>query len=534
MTLGMDTLLESPVARHQAGPSEFRLPVDPIAATQLVRAIQDAVDTSRCTVLGQNWWLLIRNEIYYSISREVAKFFNAIVGKPGYEGRVYSGQRRSLPREFAVIRGAERSALFGSQDVSVDDLKGGVAFCEVPGDYTQFIDGLAVNCFLDPLMELMLEHANRTGPLTKLCRFQPRVTAVDKLVEPLYFFHNSSAGMLGGTDVFADFCQTIYEVNRYLYQRDIPVVVNPSTLVQQLREILSYQNAFVDIFDEIEPRLVFVQNFGNVEKLGAISAAKRLGIRTVDIQHGIQENTSMYNCHPAHCDDGSYVYPEVLWCWGQITTEALQLEQSRQPVPWKLAVEGGHPWKSLVNRQGSRLRLAKLKRQLPADRPVALYCHDPALINHQSVIGLLPGEIFEAIRDSADDIFWLVRLHPRAAHLIGEVQDFCNAHRLFNVEVEHSSTLLTEQVMEAADVLLTKFSVSALEAMSVGLPVVSHSWIGEVTFENYRDHPLLSFALEPADIIKAIHEAKRSAEPFRYVNTDTDESVRTFFSLLDR
>lgn len=530
----MDTLSERPAENREAGPSDFRLPVDPIAATQLVRAIQNAVDTSRCKVLGQNWWLLVRNEIYYSISREVAKFFNAIVSKPGYEGRVYSGQRRSLQREFAVIPGAERSALFGSQGVAIGDLKGGVAFCEVPGDYTQFIDGLAVNCFSDPLMELMVEHTNRTGPLTKLCRFQPRVTAVDKLVEPFYFFHNSSACMLRSADVFADFYRTIYDVNRYLYREDIPVIVNPSALVQQLREILSYQNAFVDIFDDIEPRMVFVQNFGNVEKLGAISAAKRLGIRTVDIQHGIQENTSMYNCHPAHCDDGHYVYPDVLWCWGQITTEALQLEQSRRSVPWKQAVEGGHPWKALVNRQGSRLRLAKLRRQLPEDKTIALYCHDPALINHHSVIGLLPGEIFEAIRDSADDIVWLVRLHPRAAHLIREMQDFFTAHRLFNVEVEHSSTLLTEQVMEAADVLLTKFSVSALEAMSVGLPVVSHSWIGEVTFENYRNHPLLSFALEPSDIIAAIHAAKRSEAPFHYVNTDTNASKQVFFSLLDQ
>ena len=54
-------------------PSTFTLPIDPIAATLLVRRVQDAVDSSNCHVLGTNLWIIIRNEIYYSISREVGK-----------------------------------------------------------------------------------------------------------------------------------------------------------------------------------------------------------------------------------------------------------------------------------------------------------------------------------------------------------------------------------------------------------------------------------------------------------------------------
>jgi hypothetical protein len=522
-------------------PEKFSLPIDPIAATLLVRQVQDAVDSSNCHVLGTNLWILIRNEIYYSISREVGSFFDAMIGKPGFSGRVYSGQPLAVPQTFRLMEGAKRSALICGDGRRAEDLKGGVIFCEVPADYTQFIDGFAVNCFADSMIELMRKHESVTGALTKLCRLQPRMATVQKLVDPSYFFHNSSAELSKNINALKAFRNTVFEVNRFFYKNNIQIVIDSAKLEQQVREIVSYRSAFVDIFEELEPRMVFVQNFSNIEKFGALFAARDLGVKTVDIQHGIQEHTSMYNCHPAHCADGTYLYPDVLWCWGGISRDALVKEQSKRPVPWKTAMEGGYPWKQLVRDMSSTIRLAKLRERLPKDRRIALYCHDPALINSQRVIGLLPGEIFDAIQNSKPDIFWLVRFHPRALHLLKDFGDFCAVHDITNVEFELSSMMPIEQVLDAADVLLTKFSVSALEAMSVGVPVVSHSWIGEVTFDAYRDHPLLSFASEPQDIISHVkkarradpkHAGRRTDKPFNYVNADTKHSEQAFLSLL--
>ena len=532
----------APLILTNGTPAAFKLPIDPIAATLLVRRVQDAVDTSNCHVLGTNMWIIIRNEIYYSISREVGKFFDAMIGKPGFSGRVYSGQPLAVPQTFRLMEGSKRSALICGDARRAQDLKGGVIFCEVPADYTQFIDGFAVNCFADSVIELMRKHEEATGVLTKLCRLQPRMATVQKLVDPAYFFHNSSAELAKTPNALKSFRNTVFEVNKFFYQNGINIVIDSPKLEQQIREIISYRNAFVDIYEELEPKAVFVQNFSNIEKFGALFAARDMGIRTVDIQHGIQEHTSMYNCHPSHCGDGTYLYPEVLWCWGELTKNALLQEQRQRSVPWKTAVEGGYPWKRLVKELSSSIRLNKLREKLPADRKIALYCHDPALINSQRVVGLLPGEIFDAIQNSGKDIFWLVRFHPRALHLLKDFGEFCAVHDMTNVEFELSSTMPIEQVMDAADVLLTKFSVSALEAMSVGLPVISHSWIGEVTFNAYKDSPLLAFASEPADIVSAVLKARRadpgqmarrSDKPFKYVNEDTELSKEVFLSLIE-
>ena len=142
-------------------PKNSSLPIDPIAATLLVRRVQEEVDSSDCHVLGTNLWIIIRNEIYYSISREVGRFFDAMIGKPGFSGRVYSGQPLAVPQTFRLMEGAKRSALICGDDRRADDLKGGVIFCEVPADYTQFIDGFAVNCFADSMIELMRESSER-------------------------------------------------------------------------------------------------------------------------------------------------------------------------------------------------------------------------------------------------------------------------------------------------------------------------------------------------------------------------------------
>ena len=101
-------------------------------------------------------------------------------------------QPLAVPQTFRLMEGAKRSALICGDDRRAQDLKGGVIFCEVPADYTQFIDGFAVNCFADPIIELMRGYQDVTGELTKLCRLQPRMATVQKLVDPSYYFHNSA------------------------------------------------------------------------------------------------------------------------------------------------------------------------------------------------------------------------------------------------------------------------------------------------------------------------------------------------------
>ena len=168
-----------------------------------------------------------------------------------------------------------------------------------------------------------------------------------------------------------------------------------------MREIVSYRSAFVDIFEELEPKLVFVQNFSNIEKFGALFAARDIGIKTVDIQHGIQEHTSMYNCHPGPLRRWNLSLSRCALVLGRVDKRRPEFKEQRErPVPWKTAVEGGYPWKRLVKELSSSIRLNKLRDRLPKDRKIALYCHDPALINSQRVVGLLPGEIFDAIQNS--------------------------------------------------------------------------------------------------------------------------------------
>jgi hypothetical protein len=514
-------------------PDSFRFPVDPISATNLVREIQEAVDSADCVVEGHNLWVLIRNEIYYAIGRQASQYFSALVGKAGYQGRVYSGQILAVPQKFQAVTGAPRGNLLAGGPVDLADIRDGVLFVEVPGDYTQALDGYSVNCFADPVIDLMRPEIDRTGPLTKLCRLQPRMATVAKMIDPLYFFHDSIAALSRGGDPFKAFRECVWQVNRHLYENGVPLVIEPQKLEQQAREMFSYRDAFRNIIEECEPRLLFVQNFANIEKFGALMAARELKVKTVDIQHGIQEHTSMYNHHPRHCDDGRYLYPHTLWCWGKVSLDALAAEKAERPTPWTALIEGGHPWKSLVRAQTGDIGVKKLRRRIPKDRKIALYCHDPALINSPTVIGLLPGEIYQAIQESAADVFWLLRLHPRSLHLLADVDAFCREHGLTNVEFEFASTLPLERLMDVADVLITKYSVSALEAVSSGLPVISHSWIGEATFETYRDHPLFQFAARPEDIVSKILSAERGDAPFHYVNEDLEASKAAFFQLLE-
>jgi hypothetical protein len=514
-------------------PERFRFPIDPISATNLVRDIQTEVASSDCIVHGHNLWVLIRNEIYYTIGNQTSQYFNALIGKPGYFGRVFSGKQLDIKQKFRRVSGTNTSNLISGNNIDLVEIRDGVLFIEVPGDYTQAIDGYSVNCFSDPIIDLMRSEIERTGPLTKLCRLQPRMATVAKMIDPLYYFHDSVAVLSKGGDPFKKFRECVWQVNRFLHGKGIPFVIESQKLEQQAREMFSYRDAFLSIIDECEPRLIFMQNFANIEKFGALMAARESKIKTIDIQHGIQEETSAYSQHPSHCADGAYLYPDVLWCWGKVTLDALKKEQSMRATPWKTAIEGGHPWKQLVRDQTSDIGVKKLLRRIPKDRKIALYCHDPALINSPTVIGLLPGEIYQAILDSPADVFWLLRLHPRSLHLLADVDEFCHQHGLTNVEFEFSSILPLERLMDVADVLITKYSVSALEALCAGLPVISHSWIGEATFESYRGHPLLAFADRPEVIVQKILAAERSDTPFAYVNEDVEVSKAAFFELLE-
>lgn len=245
----------------------------------------------------------------------------------------------------------------------------------------------------------------------------------------------------------------------------------------------------------------------------------------------------MYNDNPACCADPEtpYLFPDTLCVWGEISETELTAEMETRPTPWRRVVRGGLPWKTASSGQKRTKAAEALAAHLagvPQSAAKVLYCHDATLLS-SDFTGLFPTDALEAISRSGETIHWLVRVHPRSIHLVGEIEAFFRARGASRVEIAHCSRCQFEEALDQADMVLTKYSVSALEAMSLGKPAIVNHWVGRETFAAYKDHPLL-FLCEGADEILAAVDAARAAAPapFPYVEGGFDRAVAAFGAIM--
>jgi len=228
-----------------------------------------------------------------------------------------------------------------------------------------------------------------------------------------------------------------------------------------------------------EPRAVVLDCWYTPEKLGAALAAHRLGIPSIDLQHGVQGHA-----HPAYsgwsrCAPGRYeVMPAAFWVWGEWDAESLVAANPGAIARDSVRVVG-HRWLCAWAAGETPRHCAEMRA---AERLVGAA--------HSVLVTLQAGVPYrESLRSlvvqAPRDWRWLVRLHRSMSDNPSALERELRREVGPNVEVVQSTALPLYALLRVCAAHLTGFSTCALEALPFGVPTVLTHESGDAAYAEF-------------------------------------------------
>lgn len=234
------------------------------------------------------------------------------------------------------------------------------------------------------------------------------------------------------------------------------------------KEVVEYffyaKDMYKSLLIEKNPKSVFFVGYDFHFPL--IMAAKELGVKSIDLQHGLQAGWSpSYNFWDEVPSNGYEVLPDYFWVWGEYDYKHISNTFSSAKSK---AVIGGFPWMERQMEFSTRLPGLIVEKFDPGKLIGIITLQDQKVF----------PELFEDIVNSTQEkIVWVIKRHPKFRSI--------NLKKVKNVveggvvdEVPFSAFL------DSVDLHLTECSTSVVEADYFG---VKNFVSGVQGFKNYSD-----------------------------------------------
>lgn len=260
------------------------------------------------------------------------------------------------------------------------------------------------------------------------------------------------------------------------------IFIDESLYLKQLRDLMAKQHYFMEVLSVIRPRVMFTSCYMRHEAMAMISACKKLGIMTVDIQHGKPPPSHASYSHWTSIPSGGYdLVADYFWCWNQLRKNMNESTSSHGMKPHSIV--GGNLW------------LAQwLKEEDPVidDDMRNFYRY----LNEKSKVVLLamarpdipiPSHVIDAMRYSPPEWLWLIRLHSTWYKDTDKMQliSFLKESGVNNYEMEYASSCPLPGVLKRSDHHITFYSSTCYEAMVFDVPT---TFIDNFAFEAHKSN----------------------------------------------
>ena len=308
----------------------------------------------------------------------------------------------------------------------------------------------------------------RLTPPTRLWADQVLIRKITKLLQAS-FFPDAGIRRLCG------------EVNAVLESLGSDIVLSSFALDSRIRAVLSLAKHFENALTLHRPKAVFIVSYYQVAGYALNLAARRLGIPTVDVQHGVAGAF-----HPAYGgwtqipSGGFELLPQGFWAWSNADARVIEDSLGRSGAHW--AVSGGHPvvsaWRAgwIPDSGAQTTRMSKLKGQQTTQHHI-LVTLQPGLSSPEELGGLL------AAMRKLKDCFWWIRLHPTATGELPSIATMLDStEAAFNIGDATECPLYA--MLSNVDLHVTHSSSTVIEAAQFNVPSVIWSGYGADLFRD--------------------------------------------------
>lgn len=224
---------------------------------------------------------------------------------------------------------------------------------------------------------------------------------------------------------------------------------------------------FKEAFQKIKPKNIFILCYYSDDIYAMILAANKLGIKTIEMQHGPQ--TDIHLCYGSWSvvpKEGYDVLPRTFWCWDVYSKRVLEKWTSHSNL-YNVEVVG-NPW----------VNYWKHKKQDYFEKDFILYSLQPNPITFEQ---LFTPSLIQLIKDSKEK--WFIRLHPRQVSELDNIKEKLNREGVLgNINLQNATNDPLPQLLANSKIHITHSSGSALEASYFGLKTILINEIGLKSF----------------------------------------------------
>lgn len=252
---------------------------------------------------------------------------------------------------------------------------------------------------------------------------------------------------------------------------------------KKLIQLEQWAQVFEDWLRRSGAKLLVSVCWYDASVMAATLAARRLGLVSVDLQHGNQSSRHFayfgWNKGPA-C--GYELIPDYFWSWGSVQAERLFRENSVFAQHCR-SVVGGNLWLNQCREKTNSW--IEYERKTIRERIGPQVKTLLVTLNH----GLEGYEaLFAALERSPADWLWMFRFHPatpedKRTQIESAIRQRAGGVAEFMIPNEFSLYAL----LCVSDVHLTIASTCALEALAFGVPSVILRWSGRNSYSDFID-----------------------------------------------
>lgn len=378
------------------------------------------------------------------------------------------------------------------------------------------------NPFLDPMQELCLEQRKSVSKIALYWKDSiPKKSSTFKTIplnKDLFF-----AGYLKANKDRSKMQDSIEPMVLEM-ERISGIEINHQHFLHQLDRILLSQYSYDQVLSQLNSKLVFFECFYKPEMFGLILSCKRLGIKTVDIQHGKQGTHHLMYSHWMKVPKGGYsVLPDFFWNWGEQSAINIKRHSDANIGAHKTVV-GGNLWLGKwIHKTPSILdqKSSQFLDRARAFAKVVLISLQPSSFEKDSAI---PGFVQNVIRNTdSKTVFWLIRKHPSEKVLDSDIK---RLSEMENVELDFAYKLPLYLILKTATHHITKFSSVAFEANVFDVPTILVHKSGKQLYKDQIENKQFYYAETTEQLTGLLNQDKLETAPMEYIDTNIETAKK--------
>lgn len=305
------------------------------------------------------------------------------------------------------------------------------------------------------------------------------------------------------------------EVNSILKQYGISMNSSLS-YVKYLTLIIDMSKYFEDLLKKSNAKVGMTVYYYGTEGMAFNLACSRLGIPSIDIQHGVQgKYHRAYGSWSNVPATGYELLPKKFWCWSE---EDIKSINSWAAGTVHEAFIGGNPWLELWKSSQDHNSFVNVYKKQAKELIDSKKTDRVILVTLQTGRDI-PSLLIDIMNKGDRSWLWLIRLHPHMLEqfdsIVGKLNNQVDSTVSYNIEF--ATNLPLYAILPYTDLHMTEWSSAVIESREFGVKSILLHEFGKELFKKEIELDVAFFSQQEEEILQKI--------PFLMMNKATFDST---------